>query len=392
MVSVGAPDLLLRDAERTLRALLDDVTDDVDCAFIAYISRDPRSISGLAHAADRARGHRGAARTYRDVAVLGFAAEVIGVADAVLRDASVWLAGTTPTITSVPTGIVEDRVALLGAALAAKHAGPDTGLGNWLAALVIPSDRDSGTDIALLRSTAGLLGTSIPVGSTAPEAELALARLGLLPRTNVDAANVVDAMLRGELSTDTRGAVLQLAAIADVRARLPTIDLARASSADVGSLLRRVPVALQQWTWEQRPMVRGSVARQWHIDHEYQVQNMLWTILAPVFQDLRREEYTESVGPLQPRVDLGIPSLRLIVEVKFWRDSLAAAKLVEQIASDSSVYFTGAERRYDDLVVFVWDDARRTEKHDELLRGLRLLPHVIEAVVVARPGKMVSVR
>lgn len=214
----------------------------------------------------------------------------------------------------------------------------------------------------------------------------------LLPRSNIDAAKVVDAMLRGEVSTDSRGAVLQLAAIADVRARLPTIDLARASSADVGSLLRRVPVALQQWTWEQRPMVRGSATRQWHVDHECQVQNLLWAILAPVFQDLRREEYTESVGPLQPRVDLGIPSLRLIVDVKFWRDSLPAAKLVEQIASDSSAYFTGAERRYDDLVVFVWDDARRTEKHDELLRGLRLLPHVIEAVVVARPGKMVSVR
>lgn len=180
----------------------------------------------------------------------------------------------------------------------------------------------------------------------------------------------------------------QLAAIAEVRARLPTIDLARASSKDVGRLLRRVPVALQQWTWEQRPMVQSCVARQWDIDHEYQVQNLLWAIFAPVFQDLCREEYTQSVGPLQPRVDLGIPSLRLIVEVKLWRDSLSAAKLVEQIASDSSVYFTGTERRYDNLVVFVWDNARRTEKHDELLGGLRLLPHVLDAVVVPRPGKI----
>jgi REase_DpnII-MboI len=389
MVSVGAPDLLLRDAERTLRVLLDEVTDDVDRAFIAYVSRDRQSISELEVAADRARGHRGAARSYRDVAVLGFAAELIGAADATLREASVWLAGTTPTITRVPTGIVEDRVALLGAALAAKHAGPDTGLGNWLAALVKPSDRDSGIDIALLRATAGLLGTSVPTGSTTSEVELAFARLGLLPRTDVDAATVVDAILRGDLATDSRGAVLQLAAIAEVRTRLPTIDLARASSADVGRLLRRVPVALQQWTWEQRPMVQGGVARQWHIDHEYQVQNLLWAIFAPVFQDLRREEYTESVGPLQPRVDLGIPSLRLIIEVKFWRDSLSAAKLVEQIASDSSVYFTATERRYDNLAVFVWDNARRTEKYDELLRGLHLLPHVLDAVIVARPGKMV---
>ena len=107
-----------------------------------------------------------------------------------------------------------------------------------------------------------------------------------------------------------------------------------------------------------------------------------------MFPDLQREEYTEPLGPLQPRVDLGLPSLRLIIEVKFWRDSLTAAKLVEQIASDSSVYFTGIERRYDELMVFVWDEARRTEDHEELLRGLRVLPRVVDAIVMPRPGKM----
>lgn len=387
MVSVGASDLLLHDAERSLRALLDDVTDDVDGAFIAYVSREKAWLSELERAAERARAHRGAARTYRDVAVLGFSSDIKGTADPVLQEVSAWLSGTTPTITSIPTGIVEDRVALLGAALAAKHA-PTTNLGRWLAPLVSASDRDTGVDIVLLRAIATVLGIHVSNTLGATEAELALSRLGLVPKNDIDAGAVVDSMLRGNLATDARGAILQLAALAEVRARLPTINLARMTSAEVVRLLKRVPVALQQWTWEVKSPVQGGDARQWHVDHEYHVQNLLWALLAPIFPDLRREEYTEPLGPLQPRLDLGIPSLRLIVEVKFWRQALTPAKLVEQIASDSNVYFTGAERRYDDLVVFVWDDARRTEKHDELLRGLRVLPRVVDAIVVSRPGKM----
>lgn len=135
--------------------------------------------------------------------------------------------------------------------------------------------------------------------------------------------------------------------------------------------------------------MQNGTARQWHIEHEYHVQNLLWTILRPAFPDLRREEYTDPVGPLHPRLDLGIPSLRVIIEVKFWRESTSAAQLVEQIAADSSVYFNSATRRYDSFVPFVWDHARRTERHDELLQGLRSLSHVVDAVVIARPGKMV---
>jgi hypothetical protein len=135
--------------------------------------------------------------------------------------------------------------------------------------------------------------------------------------------------------------------------------------------------------------VRNGTARQWHVDHEYPVQNLLWAILRPAFPDLRREEYTDPVGLLYPRLDLGVPSLRLIIEVKFWRASTTAAQMVEEIASDSSVYFNSQARRYDSLVPLVWDNARRTERYDDLLRGLRSLPRVVDAVVLSRPGKMV---
>jgi hypothetical protein len=388
MVPLGVHDLLLRDAERTLKTLLEESADDVDRAFVAYVGRSADWVAQLEEAATRARGRRGAERSYRDVAVLGFSAEVSGNAASELRDAADWLAGTSPMVAGLPTGIVEDRVALLGVALAARQLGGDSPLHRWLPALVALSERDTGIDSALLRATAAVLSINIAFSPGAPEAELALAHVGLLPRNSADAAAVVNAMLRGDLASEPRRAALQLTALAEVRARLPTIDVARATPSDIAALLRRVPVALQQWTWEERAMTRGGLPRKWHMEHEYHVQNLLWALLAPVFPDLRREEYTEPVGPLQPRVDLGIPSLRLVIEVKFWRDTLTDARLVEQIAADSSVYFTGSERRYDDLLVFVWDNARRTELHDGVIRGLRALPRVQNAVIVPRPGKM----
>src|SRR5690606_38787323 len=99
------------------------------------------------------------------------------------------------------------------------------------------------------------------------------------------------------------------------------------------------------------------------------------------------EDYTPKIGPYQPRADLGIPSLRVIVEAKFWRESVKAQKMIEEIAADSSIYFV-AGSSYSALVPFIWDDARRTEEHEPLVSGLRQLRHVADAVVVARPGLM----
>ena len=60
-------------------------------------------------------------------------------------------------------------------------------------------------------------------------------------------------------------------------------------------------------------------ARQWHVDNEYHVQNLLWVLLAPIFPDLDDEQYLTKIGQKNPRADLYIPSMKLIVEAKFLR-------------------------------------------------------------------------
>jgi hypothetical protein len=145
---------------------------------------------------------------------------------------------------------------------------------------------------------------------------------------------------------------------------------------------------LRRWTWEERARTRNGTARKWYIDHEYHVQNLLWTVLSPIFPDLKEEESTPSVGQKHPRADLCIPSLRLIIEVKFIRSSTAFPTIVEEVAADAALYF-GSGSPYEVMLVFVWDAARSVEEHDVFIRGLRQLPRIADVVAVLPPGSMV---
>ena len=109
-------------------------------------------------------------------------------------------------------------------------------------------------------------------------------------------------------------------------------------------------------------------------------------MLAPLFPDLNDEETLPPVGQKNPRVDLSIPSLKTVVEVKFMRPGKSFQNIIEEIAADASLYST--DPRWTSLIAFVWDDARRMEEHQKLVAGLKQLPMVVGAVVMSRPGKM----
>jgi REase_DpnII-MboI len=62
-------------------------------------------------------------------------------------------------------------------------------------------------------------------------------------------------------------------------------------------------------------------------------------------------------------------------------------RMVKQIAEDASLYLV-AGSPYDRMIPFIWDDSRRTEHDEEMLRGLRQIAGVFDAVIVSRPGSM----
>ena len=170
---------------------------------------------------------------------------------------------------------------------------------------------------------------------------------------------------------------------------LSTMPINGAGVKELISLLGNISSSMSHWTYEEKSRTGKSEIRKWHIDHEYHVQNLLWAILRPIFPDLVDEESLPKVGHMTPRYDLGIPSLKTIIEVKFMKRKGQAAckKIIEEVAADCSLYIT-PNTRYERIITFIWDDCAQTEEYQVLIGGLQSLPGVEAAVILPRPSRM----
>lgn len=165
------------------------------------------------------------------------------------------------------------------------------------------------------------------------------------------------------------------------------IDLHAPSLQDAGILLRRLQSGLRRWTWDEEKKTPNSSAQKWAVENEYHFQNLLWAVLAPVFPDLRDEEWLASVGQKKPRADLVIPSLYLVIEVKYWRVKTSPQGLISQIAEDVSLYLKHGSP-YRKVLPVIWDQGRRVEQHDLLIAGLCEIRDVVTPVVITQPAFM----
>lgn len=402
--------ILIDDARRALLREIAPVVGrkDLHEAFAAWLS--PGAVPGLGidGAVEVAVKAVGAERHFSHVAVLGLAAHVRPLAE---KEREALVAGLNvtvsrePVVAGTPMGFCIDGVALASLILGAKATGDDglwtktcgwvrrcreataggTGLGVWQEWLLSTVSEHTGSNW-------------VRKGGDGPEA--AEVRVALRSR-GIGAGGSASAIAKDEgevlglirksspVGLGVSRAAIRIAALDWIRRDRPVCDLRTVTVSDIGELLRRVPAGLKKWTWEDKPRTKTSPApRQWHVDNEYHVQNMLWLLLAPLFPDLLDEDSTPKVGPVQPRADIGLPSLRLIVEAKFMRADDPPKKMVEQIAQDASLYLVPGSK-YDKLIPFIWDDSRRTEHHEEMIRGLRQIAGVVDAVIVPRPGSMV---
>ncbi len=157
--------------------------------------------------------------------------------------------------------------------------------------------------------------------------------------------------------------------------------------ADAIRLLTNIQFALKRWPWEERSR-RGARPSRWLIDDERDVQALLWAVLAPVYgDDLVDETYLPHWGQVQPRCDLGILSLKLIIEVKIVRTPADFALIEERVAGDAGLYFR-EPARFDQMVAFVYDDCDRAqpERYAGLITALKRRERVTDVVIVRRPG------
>jgi hypothetical protein len=340
----------------------------------------------------------GAARIPSHIAAAGMAYRSLGGSrcDLVyIREGLEWLSRREFFVPHGPLQLERDGVAVLGLAFAVQSLGAvGYAVHSWLYEFITkflealaPGTWDGSLALAgqvVLDPTR--CGSALP--SMRPDISVALVAKGLISNygVNGEAAWQAVATMDGLDEGPAQAAVL-LAAFDRLLADSLPARLANIQVEDVCRIVQNLPTAMRRWTWDDKPKTPRSKAARWEVENEYHVQNMLWAIMAPLFPDLDDEDYIESIGQKHPRYDLAIPSLGLIIEVKFIRPGVPFSSVIGEIAEDVTLYLrAGRGWRY--LIPVVWDDSCRTEEHHEFLGGLRKMQGVVEAVVISRPAKM----
>jgi hypothetical protein len=340
----------------------------------------------------------GTPRSYQAVGALALAS-TLNAADserhAAFSEGIDWALGTSPEVDGTPVGLAADPPAVLAvvsALLRTEDTARQAAMRTWLSSVLDKFGARLGLwERAQLHVASQLLGEQRHQPPELADA-CCVIRVAVAPATGVvtasDARAIVAAVLEHHAQVDAIGATFLHASLTRTKASVVrSIRTDAMTIADVLALLRNVTRSLRDWTWEEKPRTRTSQARRWHVDHEYHVQNLLWVVLAPLFPDLESEGYSTKVGFTQPRADLAIPSLKLIIEAKFARATDSLKEIQRQLAQDAAMYFPQGGH-YDRMIAFVWDDAGRTEEHATLVQGLEKLERVAGGVVVSRPAKM----
>lgn len=362
-------------------------------AFKAFVFGDKETLGHLARAAATAMALPGE-RSAKHVATLGFAAAVGALDDTIgpsLDQGLAWLSGRRWNRPFTPPTLEADGVAMLGVALGARRASRPDGLGELASLSVQGSGSASACPFqrSMMCVAAHLFDAPRrpDLSTLVPEVRVAFAELGIV---DADVACREGAWRNATLGPPFEGgaaqAVVALRAFDAIMAVNVPARLGRLDVADVVRVLGGIGRSMRSWTWEEKARTSNSPMVRWEVANEYHVQNLLWVVLAPLFPDLNAEEYAAPVGQKNPRMDLTIPSLGLVIEVKFVRPGTRFQDIIEEVAADASLY--GADPKWKSLVPFIWDDSGRVEEHAVLVRGLCALTIVEDAIAVSRPGKM----
>jgi hypothetical protein len=398
-------DLLLADARAALqRTLAHRPQTDLAIVFGYWILMRPADAPEAEKTISEAMQRTGAQQDFQTIATLGFATAsgLFGVPESgTLKQGLDRLAGRQPFVDEVPMAFCSDAVGILGVALGTRflaNTSVSAKIVIWLSSFLKKIYHLDGTENwqrCFFQAADRVLGGSIGLASRrldqSADVYLALTAKDIIVPSDRKTTEQEDEealkliLLQGTHDIPYERAAVRLAALEYAVRSAPTVVPGRVSADGLVRLLERVPAGLRKWTWETQPRTINGAARQWHIDNEYHVQNLLWALFAPIFLDLDDEQYLAKIGQKNPRADLYVPSMKLIVEAKFLRTGDRMQKVIDEISSDASLY-NALGNDCAGIIPFVWDDSARSQEHDYLRQGLKKLPGIIDAVVVSRPS------
>ncbi|AKP92231.1 hypothetical protein LMG7053_00800 [Achromobacter ruhlandii] len=156
------------------------------------------------------------------------------------------------------------------------------------------------------------------------------------------------------------------------------------STSTVTHILGQFESSLRRWRWDSADL---KVPVNWLIRSEREVQDILWIILRSMFPDLEDEDTLPKFGHSTYRADLGIPSLGLLIEVKFARSATEFKEIEKQVLEDIVPYLRSPER-YRQVLVFIYDDSCSVQEHETTRHALITVPGVADVLIVSRPSHL----
>jgi len=409
---MSVPDeLLFTDARKALLRELKNLVGrgNVDEAFAAWLLPELEIGLQLQKAALAAGERTGGQRSYRDVAILGFAAAANALEAPqynVLKTGLTWVAGRDPFIDGGPMDFCTDTVALLGIALGTQLIGEDSVQNKvvcWMERFISESFQNRLSDwqkclLIVTQRVVNLIPTlPIPNANTVSDIRLALRVKELLPPDPI--SNSQEQMETLSLMKLEAGdaipparAALRLAAFDSIQRSSPPVNLSSPSIEDVCRILNRVPEALRKSIEKEKLYSGESQARKCCADNEQRVQKLIYFLLDSIFPDCMKMDCNSSVdGQIPLRTVLGIPCLRLILSVNFMRSNNNYQSIIEQIYVDSDLYLVEGSA-YSNIVVFFWDESRQFDLHNRLRKEIKQLRGVVDVVVVSCPESIIAPR
>lgn len=168
------------------------------------------------------------------------------------------------------------------------------------------------------------------------------------------------------------------AAVAD------TTVAALQTPASIAHALKQFEASMKRWRWDadrlQRPV-------RWPVRSEREVQDVLWAILRPICADLEDEDALPKFGHSTYRADFGIPSLGLLIEVKF-ASAAGDFKAIEKEVLEDIVPYLKSPERYREILIFIYDDSCSVQHHDTTARALKSVAGIADVVIACRPSQL----
>lgn len=154
--------------------------------------------------------------------------------------------------------------------------------------------------------------------------------------------------------------------------------------ATIAHALRQFETSMKRWRWDSERLQHPI---RWSIRSEREVQDILWMMLRPFCEDLEDEDTLPKFGHSTYRTDFGIPSLGLLIEVKYAR-AASDFKVIEKEVLEDVIPYLKSPERYREVLVFIYDVSSSVQEHDTTARALRSVPGITDVIIVCRPSQL----